>query len=392
VQLRSAGEPCAPAVGKQTRVESLVQQRAEPGGGAASGSPAGGSDTAGTHDAASHGISGSATALPHAAQIQHLFGRHDISNIQAHVDAPAAAGARAMGAEAYATGNHVAFGAQPDLHTAAHEAAHVVQQRAGVHLKGGVGQAGDPYERNADEVADRVVQGRSAEDLLPDAGGGGASRAVQKVDGKITHQGKVGEGQVTARENDLDPSDKSNDNYSLDYTGKDANDAHWLQFLNLSMVAEVPGTGKVFATGSVAATGGNMQYSDDKTFHWSVDSGSASNPYYEAAGSNVRTPNKSTKMFDEPGGPSIAGVAAQFVATKAAKATKVTFSFRFDTYLIVKDKATYHVEWSSSTDYDPAKKTTAAIVYATGNGGSVAGLPKNLKTALDARYAGNKIQ
>jgi hypothetical protein len=331
--------------------------------------------------------------LPHAGQIQQLFGRHDISNIQAHTDAPAAAGARAMGAEAYATGNHVAFAAQPDLHTAAHEAAHVVQQRAGVQLKGGVGAVGDPYERNADAVADRVVQGKSAEDLLPGPGGrAGVDAPVQKKDGKITHQGNVGTGQVTARENDFDPSDKSNDNYSLDYTGKDADDAHWLQFLNLSMVAEVPGSGKVFATGSVAATGGNMQYSDDKTFHWSVDSGNAGNPYYEAAGSNVRTPSKSTKMFDEPGGPSIAGVAAQFVATKAAKATKVTFSFRFDTYLIVKGKATYHVEWSSSTDYDPAKKTTAAIVYATGNGGGVGGLPKNLKTVLDARYAGNKIQ
>jgi hypothetical protein len=40
----------------------------------------------------------------------------------------------------YATGNHVAFKGAPNLHTAAHEAAHVVQQRGGVQLKGGVGQ------------------------------------------------------------------------------------------------------------------------------------------------------------------------------------------------------------------------------------------------------------
>jgi len=37
---------------------------------------------------------------------------------------------RAMGAQAYATGNDVAFKKQPDLQTAAHEAAHVMQQRA----------------------------------------------------------------------------------------------------------------------------------------------------------------------------------------------------------------------------------------------------------------------
>ncbi|MEO1271892.1 MAG: DUF4157 domain-containing protein, partial [Myxococcota bacterium] len=44
-----------------------------------------------------------------------------------------------MGSLAYATGHTVAFKQSPDLHTAAHEAAHVVQQRAGaVQLKGGI--------------------------------------------------------------------------------------------------------------------------------------------------------------------------------------------------------------------------------------------------------------
>ncbi len=52
-----------------------------------------------------------------------------------------------MGADAYATGNHVVLGNEADLFTVAHEAAHVVQQRSGVHLKGGVGEDGDPYER-----------------------------------------------------------------------------------------------------------------------------------------------------------------------------------------------------------------------------------------------------
>ena len=41
----------------------------------------------------------------------------------------------------------------------------MIQQRAGVSLPGGVGSSGDSYERNADAVADTVVQGRSAESL-----------------------------------------------------------------------------------------------------------------------------------------------------------------------------------------------------------------------------------
>ena len=93
-----------------------------------------------------------------------------------------------MGASAFATGDRVAFADAPDLHTAAHEAAHVVQQRAGVQLKGGVGEVGDSYERHADAVADLVVQGKSAESLLDTTAGGGAGAAgVQR---KIVVGGK----------------------------------------------------------------------------------------------------------------------------------------------------------------------------------------------------------
>jgi len=129
------------------------------------------SDPEQVHAAAARGTTTAATQLPHLAQIQKSFGKHDISGVQAHVGAEAAASAQEMGATAYATGNHVVLGAGTDLHTVAHEAAHVVQQRAGVHLKGGVGEVGDPYERQADEVADAVVRGESAEGLLDDAMG-----------------------------------------------------------------------------------------------------------------------------------------------------------------------------------------------------------------------------
>lgn len=148
----------------------------------------GGEDPAGVHQAAAEGISGSGGALPHLDRIQQSFGGHDVGSIQAHVGGPAAEASARMGATAYATGDHVAFGGTPDLHTTAHEAAHVVQQRQGVQLQGGVGQTGDAYERQADAVADAVVQGRPAEGLLGAAAssGGGAAvqgKAVQRADG-----------------------------------------------------------------------------------------------------------------------------------------------------------------------------------------------------------------
>lgn len=106
---------------------------------------------------AAHGVTGPSQALPHRDAIQASFGRHDVSGVQAHVGGRAAEATGAMGA-AYATGNDVAFGSAPDLLTAAHEAAHVIQQRHGVQLLGGVGRVGDRYEQHADAVASLVVQ------------------------------------------------------------------------------------------------------------------------------------------------------------------------------------------------------------------------------------------
>lgn len=116
--------------------------------------------------AARLGTAGPSRALPHLPEIQKSFGKHDVSTVAAHTDASAASGARALGALAFTTGNHVAFAEPPTLRTAAHEAAHVVQQRAGIEIAGGMGRPGDRFERHADAVADRVATGRSSEDLL----------------------------------------------------------------------------------------------------------------------------------------------------------------------------------------------------------------------------------
>jgi hypothetical protein len=131
------------------------------------------------HALAAEGTRGGGGSLPFLAEIQGSFGRHDVSSIVAHTDARAASATEQMGASAFATGNHVAFGGAPGLHTAAHEAAHVVQQKKGVSLAGGVGEEGDAYELHADAVADAVVAGESAEELLDAGPTGGASTALQ---------------------------------------------------------------------------------------------------------------------------------------------------------------------------------------------------------------------
>jgi hypothetical protein len=139
------------------------------------------------HAVADAGLHGGGQALPFADKIQASFGRHDVSGVRAHTGMYASRASATLGAQAYTKGDEIAFGKAPDLHTAAHEAAHVVQQRAGVHLKSGVGESGDAYEKNADAVADAVVRGESAEPLLAQHAGpastGGAvqSKAIQKI-------------------------------------------------------------------------------------------------------------------------------------------------------------------------------------------------------------------
>lgn len=117
-------------------------------------------------EVAAGGVQSSGEPLPHLERIQASFGQHDVSDVRAHVGGAAAEASAAIGAEAYATGKDVAFARAPDLHTAAHEAAHTVQQQRGVQLAGGAGREGDAYERQADAAADAVVRGESAAAIL----------------------------------------------------------------------------------------------------------------------------------------------------------------------------------------------------------------------------------
>ena len=101
---------------------------------------------------AQEGIQGTGRALPFLSQIQKSFGQYNISSLVAHTDDSASQANKKMGSEAFTTLNHIAFKEAPDLFTAAHEATHIIQQRAGIVLEGGVGQEEDEYEVHADTV------------------------------------------------------------------------------------------------------------------------------------------------------------------------------------------------------------------------------------------------
>lgn len=112
-------------------------------------------------DLAANGLVGTGQALPFLDHIQKSFGKaHDLSTVRAYVGEQSAAASGAMGACAYASGEQIAFRVPPNLRIAAPEAVHVVQQRQESPLLGCIGQKGDAWERRADEVAERVANGR----------------------------------------------------------------------------------------------------------------------------------------------------------------------------------------------------------------------------------------
>ena len=132
-------------------------------------------------DKAAAGMRGRKEGLPYKDQIQKSFGSHKLGEVEVYQDDGAKKAAQEIGAKAYAMGNKIAFGGSPDLHTAAHEAAHVIQQRAGI-------KGGGKWEAHADKVADAVVAGEDAQPLLDEVNGGAqpdkyfaqAEGAVQK--------------------------------------------------------------------------------------------------------------------------------------------------------------------------------------------------------------------
>jgi hypothetical protein len=138
-------------------------------------------------EAAQQGVAGADRPIPHFEVIQAAFGHHDLRGAKAQIGG---AGARAnadLASVAYTSGDRIGFRSEPGVELAAHEAAHVVQQRAGVQIPGGVGQRDDGYERQADDAAAAVVRGESAESIL-DRNVAGGSNGTPLANGPVVQR------------------------------------------------------------------------------------------------------------------------------------------------------------------------------------------------------------
>lgn len=144
------------AVFPPPRTLQLSAAPGRPGGAGERGGPGG------ALQAAAAGVRGAGGAVPYREEMEHSLGV-SLEGIRAHTESDARTAAARLGAYGYATGNHVVFGtAAPSRRLVAHEVTHVLQQRRGVHLDGGMGRPDDPYEREAERAGELVESGRSA--------------------------------------------------------------------------------------------------------------------------------------------------------------------------------------------------------------------------------------
>ncbi len=145
------------------------------------------------------GLANASLSLPHSKQIQESFGHHDVSHVRTSIGGAARSANQRMGALAFTSGDRIGFRESPSLHLAAHEAAHVIQQREGLNLPGNVGRAGDRWEQHADRVADAVVGGRSAEPVLDEVAVPSApSNKVAESDGNLAESASAVQQQITS--------------------------------------------------------------------------------------------------------------------------------------------------------------------------------------------------
>ena len=158
------------------------------------------------------GVASTGAPLPAAerAHFEAALGT-DLRQVRLHTTAAAAQAAGALEARAFTAGTDIYFqqgeyapGSAGGRRLLAHELVHVVQQRAGVQLANGIGQTGDPYEQQADSVADAISNGRRVRPLMrPAIGRADARKAPQAApvvqrDGKGEHAAET-KGQFAQR-------------------------------------------------------------------------------------------------------------------------------------------------------------------------------------------------
>ncbi len=196
--------------------------------------------------------------------------------------------------------------------------------------------------------------------------------------GTEKHKVKVPGGEVTVRTGVS--YDSYTGGFSVGYKGGLAADTRWLQFL-WSEVLSTQSSGKVkhVKKTGIPTTNRTMDLTTNPSApKYKVDSGSTSSPFYEAAGTSIRT-STGTTIYDRPSEFTNI-IHRQF----DAGAEKVVERDYFDAFLVRDYKTIYHVkvvvEWVYTSKTNVTRKTKFK------SGGKVTRLPAAVKKQLVKEY------
>lgn len=202
--------------------------------------------------------------------------------------------------------------------------------------------------------------------------------------GTEEHKAKVPGGEVsvhTGVKYDKGSGAVTSGGYSVGYKGGLSADTGILQFLWSEIVATQPdGKEKYVAeTGLATTQAATMDLTTDPSKPaYKVDSATATSPFYESGGINIRTA-ASTTIVDRP-----AEFASIMLRQFDAGATKVVERDHFEVFLIQDYNAIYHltvvVEWVYTS------KTTSTRKTSFGSGGKVTKLPAGMRKQLVKEY------
>ncbi len=219
-----------------------------------------------------------------------------------------------------------------------------------------------------------------------------------KDQGKSEYSAKVAGGEVdihTGQQLELLGSSWDN-KFTLDYKGKDASEARWLQFIWREIIGvNDKGTSEPVKD-SITTSGGKYQLTEGgtkdtpgtpKKENYNTDSADKSEPFYEAAFTADRTAD-STSMNDQPAA-AVATVQKAF-ANNAAKS--VVSRAHFTTFLIKGKKVAFKtnigVEWNFAKADDV--KAPPKGVHTVSGSGEASSLPSTIAERFHEQYPGYK--
>jgi hypothetical protein len=353
------------------------------------------------------------------ASVEPRFG-HSFANVRVHTDERAAASAQTLDSLAYTTGDHIVFaagryspGTPEGKKLLEHEAAHIAHQAHNGSSRPGVAPTESAAEQRAQAASGSALagfaKGRAFKKPVSFGDWGPTweihTQKAKHQDPKIktlgttAHTGEVeapfpeppvGVVEVrTGEEIELPNGARLPNVIALKYSGTLTSSSKWLQFIWATAIAVTP-EGAHPLNNTIPLSGGPLRLTTDAASpFWDVDSKSTSDPFYEAGFSNIRD-KSSTTIFDRPGdnGEDLAKIVFKYISG----ATEMVFTCHFDTYLIQKDAAAYHVSYRASIKYTMSggAVVAGAIGYTVEDSGPVTAIPEDLKKTLDTSYGAYK--